>query len=114
MSDTHRHKNKGRVNRFRKITDREERRLRNKLIKQGWDFSPAYDAALMAHPDPWKEMTYEQQQGVFNYSNPGWWNRLTSLPKMRRDERDKLKTIDLNDERDLIFANGKKPYIYFY
>lgn len=75
---------------------------------------PAFHITWMAIPDPWDEMTYEQQQAIYNYKNPGWFNHMQTIEPRRRDDRDKLKQITLYDEGDQIFENDKKPCDYFY
>ena len=117
MSNTKKQKIKGKVNRMNKSVRQVEKALIDKLIAYGVDVMPAIKAVHdLTRNVIWNKMTEEEKLMVFSgYSkNPSWWNRLFNRRPKRRADRDMLKTVDLNDERDLIFSDDDKPDKYYW
>lgn len=72
----------------------------------------------LSRPDPWDLLSEEDKLKICNYGrNPNWWNHLTCTTKIRREERDNLKKIDIKNSEEFNDADlrlARKPMIYFW
>lgn len=69
----------------------------------------------MWHSSPWDKLTEHEKLVIVNYSrNPSWHNLLYNRVPKRRQDRDMLKKIDINDDNDYVFTLNNKPNAYYW
>lgn len=117
MSKTKRDKIKGRYKKADKKYDELVAKKQKKLIKQGYSWLSAYYISRNGIKKPWNQFTFEEQRKMFSGhgKNPSWWNKMYNISPRRRDDRDKLKKLDLKSECEgVVFNDDKKPCIYYW
>lgn len=120
MSKTERDKIKGKYRAADRKYDKEFHKNIKKMEKsKNMDFIAAYTLTKNAMNDkhPLGKLSFKEQQKIFpGYTkNPSWWNKLFNRAPKRRDDRDKLKKIDLNtDCEGMVFTDDDKPDKYYW
>lgn len=116
MGKTKRDKIRGKYRAEDRKYDKESDKKIERLRKtKNMDLMSAYH--LVRINDPWSKLSFKEQQKIFpGYSkNPSWWNRIFNRKPKRREDRDKLKKIDLKTETDgIIFTDDNKPNKYYW
>ena len=120
MSDTYKIKTKMKVKRKQNDLRKKERRLYQKLLRDGFSRDEAsFLSDRFYHKDcPYRNCKPEDYKHIFlQYSkNPSWWNRLFTTKRQRPNDRDLCKkvTIDCDDDSDMDFWPARKPNDYYW
>ncbi len=118
MSKTKRDKIRGRYRKQDKAYDDITEKLIKALKENGHSFTSAWTLIRNMIKSPYHRLTEEEKLilGLHYSKNPSWWNNLFNRRPKRREDRDKLKKIDLKspDNDAIIFTDDDKPDSYYW